>query len=175
MEIITEIKIFLGFMHDALGLVLETSFPYLLTFIALAFIIIGFVCLCSKIEGTVLFDNKPLKNITVTRKVDWNISKKTYIDSTKTDENGKFKFGTIYRFLPIPLNGLLHPLIGQEINIGFNQKDYCVWRHTKSNYYKGRETGKNQIKMEIDLGIKNKYQGENRYGESYYGIGKLVK
>jgi hypothetical protein len=94
------------------------------------------VCLATDVKGNVTLQGKPVANAKVIREV--KFQDKSRKDETITDENGNFAFSVVYdrtisKYTPFEV------VIGQEINIEYDNKIYLALRTSKRNFDYGGE------------------------------------
>lgn len=92
------------------------------------------LCLFSEVRGVVLDHGKPVAGVSVTRSWLWHLERIAGLDSSVTDQDGRFQFpGVPGR----SLSGLLlphDPLIEQKILIEYGGKSYRAWLIDKRDY-----------------------------------------
>jgi hypothetical protein len=95
------------------------------------------VVLFSAIAGTLVKDGKPVANATITREANFHGSK--HSDSTVTDKDGKFSFGTMKAFTLLYQVLPHEPMTYQKMTAHVTDKDNEIWYHPKSGYENNSE------------------------------------
>lgn len=96
----------------------------------------GKVCTFSPISGVVLYEGKPVAGARIVRTTDYQ---KKSQDEAVTDGNGYFEMPGIYErhivnFLPQEF------VVGQLINVSFNDKEYKIWSGVKRKWEENAES-----------------------------------
>ena len=113
------------------------------------------VCLFSEVNGRVLLNGKPMKNVQILRKTSFQNKKSTEV--TSTNEIGEFHFDAKYeksiaKFLPVEV------VISQEIEAIHDSKHYELWKTTKRDYEENSELNGKAMNLVCDLSHKPEYQ-----------------
>jgi hypothetical protein len=104
----------------------------LITLQVSAMSLFGFkVCLATEVKGVVTLQGKPVANAKVTREVLFRDQKLN--SETITDEKGNFSLPAVYE-RTVWKHTPFEVVIGQTINIEFENKQYLAFRTSKRNF-----------------------------------------
>lgn len=94
----------------------------------------GKVSLCSEMQGILLNNGTPVANAKVTRRINWHWGNSDQIESTTTNDQGKFTFpaktASSFTAKLIPHE----PVIEQTVMFNVDGTDYEGWIYAKHNY-----------------------------------------
>lgn len=88
------------------------------------------VVLFSPMEGVITFNNKPASGAKIERKVSWKDTKGE-IDSSVTDENGKFILSVLEE--NVQLSKISQFVVSQELSVYYHGEKFLIWTMGKSS------------------------------------------
>lgn len=108
---------------------------------------IGKTCVFSSVKAQLLMNGKPLSNVKVTRKWDWNSEKS---DESTTDENGFVTFPAVFessasRLLPVEI------VIAQSLSVQVDGEQKDFWISSKREPEENSEYGGKNIDITCEL------------------------
>ena len=108
---------------------------------------IGKTCVFSAVKARITKNGKPLKNIPVLRRWEWNKKRE---DKTLTDKDGIFTFPAVFehsvsRLLPIEL------VVSQGIYAVIDNKEVRLWTNSKRNPEENSEYGGKKIDLSCEI------------------------
>ena len=92
----------------------------------------GRMVLFSAVAGQIVRNGQPVAGATVTRHA--NFHGEEHTDSTVTDANGNFRFGTMKTFTLLFQVLPSEPIMRQRMNVVVDGATYELWRHLKWGY-----------------------------------------
>ncbi len=92
------------------------------------------VVLFSEMEGHITFNDEPVKNVNIERRINWkdDVGDTDYVS---TDDKGYFLLPEVKQTLK--LSGFTQFVVGQEIKVKNNNQEYFIWtmgKRTKHKY-----------------------------------------
>lgn len=132
----------------------------------------GKMCMFSAVQGVVTEHGKPVAGVEVERRFTWAWKNETGVDRARTDAEGRFSFGPVWR--GSLLGGLLphEPSVEQEIRIQHGDKSVVAWQFTRDSYKDEAELFGRPIRLRCDLANEaHAHRLEHNYvRHSIYGV-----
>lgn len=107
------------------------------------------VVLSSPLEGTLLYQAKPISGIKVERKLRWFDGDESYEDFVFTDHNGYFSLPVVQKTLK--LSSLVQFVVVQEIYAILNEDRIVIWALGKGAKIEYSELGGKPINLRCEL------------------------
>jgi len=133
----------------------------------------------SEFNGVLTNAGKPLSGVSLERKVDEN---DTYVTTQKTvtDENGKFRFPSVYRY-GLTRFSIEENRFFQKVSFVYDNENYTAFYKAKSGVEKNSEfqflNGKKEVFLPLNFScdINTSDEGEMYRTSTYTGICRLIK